>query len=153
MPYLTSVAVAGHLYRPVEVKSNDKGSYAIVNLYTVSKQKGKEDTFTSWSGFVNGPQAEWLAEGVKGSLVWISGTDVSLDKHTGKDGKEHVSIRLGRVSECRLLERKDGDGRAQRPADVPVHQREAIGGGARSPAIVGAPDDSDPPFHHFDMPA
>jgi single-stranded DNA-binding protein len=138
MPFLASATVIGHLYRTVKVKQNAKGSYAMISFYTKDKEKNKDATFTSWSGFVHGPQAKWLAAGKKNSPVVVSGT-IAMEKRVDDAGKEHVSIHFTRVNEARLLEREEESAPvAQAPVSKPA------GGAAGAPK--SGPGDDEPPF-------
>lgn len=135
---LAIATVQGHLYRPVEVKQNDKGSYALISFYTKDKDpKTKESAFTSWSGFVHGPQAEWLAPGKKGCPVLVSGT-IRVEKRVDDKGKEHVGVTFTRINEARLLER---DEEAAPVAQAPVSRPKISG--MLTPAIS---NDQEVPF-------
>lgn len=138
MPSVSSCAVVGHLYAPPEIKQNDRGAYCQVRFWTKDKVKGEaEAVFTSWAGFVNGPQAEWLRGGVKGSPIFVSGS-VRLAKFAKADGTVSHTIEFTRVSEARLLERQE-DGQQERPANAAPR--------ATKPAPVHAPyDDGGIPF-------
>lgn len=125
MPTVATASVVGHLYAPPEIKQNDKGPYALIRFWTKDrfKVKGQEESrFTSWEGFVNGPQAEWLKDGKKGSLVFASGS-IRLDSFTKSDGTASHRIAFTRISECRLLERDDapaGDATPRQAAPTPI---------------------------------
>jgi single-stranded DNA-binding protein len=118
MPTITSCTVIGHAYGPCELKEREGKKYCQIRLWTSYKVKGQEEKqFTSWSGFVNGPQAEWLARDCKkGSLVCVSGS-VRLAKFTKQDGTESHTVEFTRVADARCL-----DERADRtaPATAPV---------------------------------
>lgn len=139
MPTIATCSVVGHSYGPVELKKNDRGSYAQVRFWTNDKVKGQDEKkFTAWEGFVSGPQAEWLAKDcIKGSLLFVSGT-IRLSSWKNKDGVESHRIEFTRINECRLLERADEGGMAE------------TGSPARAapikPAAAGATDDSGIPF-------
>jgi len=108
MPTIATCSVVGHSYGPVELKQNDKGKYAQVRFWTSDKVKGQEEKkFTSWEGFVSGPQAEWLAKDCKkGSPLFVQGT-IRLGSWKKEDGTESYRIEFTRINECRLLERED----------------------------------------------
>jgi single-stranded DNA-binding protein len=108
MPSIATASVVGHLYRKPEIKTTNNGASCLISFWTADKVKGEETKqFTSWSGWVNGPQAEWLATAEKGSPVFVSGT-IRYETRKDKDGKEHHGIAFTRINECRCLdERKD----------------------------------------------
>lgn len=108
MPTIATASVVGHLYGPVELKSNDKGKWCLVRFWSSDKVKGEEEKkFTSWGGIVSGPQAEWLAKDAKkGSLIFVSGS-IRLGSFTKQDGTESHSIEFTRINEARLLEREE----------------------------------------------
>jgi single-stranded DNA-binding protein len=145
MPTLLQVTAVAHAYGPVELKTNTQGKqYAQLRAW-VSENTGKKDAdgkpekkFTSLSAFVNGKEAEWLAQSCrKGSLVMISGT-ARLDSFKKQDGTDSHSILISRVATCRVLDKDEAE-QVQRPA-APAPSA-PIGGGA------GADMGSDePPF-------
>jgi len=141
MPTLASATVICHLYRePVTGKSADGKTWTILNGWTSDKIKVKGSPeavkkFTSFEGFVNGPQADWLArDGKKGSMVAVSGTFYA--EATEKDGKHSCRVVFTRITECRIL---DGEREAKEDAaaDIaPAPRRPA------SPAVT----EDEPPF-------
>lgn len=151
MPTIANASVVGHLYGPVELKKNDKGSWALVRFWTNDKLKGEEEKkFTSWGGLVSGPQAEWLArDAKKGSLIFVSGS-IRLGSFKKQDGTESHSIEFTRIADARLLEREDkpesADPQPQTAAHQPT-QRSAPRvnvnmGGSKAPMPPG----DEPPF-------
>lgn len=136
MPCIATAQVVGHLYGPPELKSNDKGKYCRVRLWTNDKIKGQDEKkFTSWGGLVSGPQAEWICrDGKKGTMVFISGT-IRLDTFKKQDGTESHSIEFTRVNECRSLE-----GREDKEAAVPQPPARP------SAPVAAAASSEEPPF-------
>ena len=134
MPTLASATAIIHLYRPPTSGSEDGKTWAMFNGWTSDKVKPEgggdaEKKFTSFKGFVNGPQAEWLArDGVKGSMVAVTGT-IRVDTHT-KDNKTSAFIEFTRVTECRILDSE----REDQPAQDPMQRLAEIG---RLHATVG----------------
>ncbi len=151
MPTIATASVVGHLYGPVELKKNDKGSWALVRFWTSDKIKGEEEKkFTSWGGLVSGPQAEWMArDAKKGSLVFVSGT-IRLGSFKKADGTESHSIEFTRINEARLLEREDDPGQSQAPAYAATKRAEPkVNVAMGKPTIAKLmPEDSgdQPPF-------
>lgn len=137
MPTVANGVVIGHLYAPPELKQGERGPYCRVRFWTSDKVKGQEEKkFTAWGGVVSGPQAEWLArDGKRGSLVMVAGT-IRLDEFTKKDGSKSHSIEFTRISEARLLDRRE---------EAPAVDGEDVPSGPATPAAA-KPLDDEPPF-------
>jgi single-stranded DNA-binding protein len=134
IPTLSPCAVIGHLYAKPEIKQNDKGAYCQIRFWTKDKLKANEEAkFTSWSAWVHGKPAEWLAAGEKGSPVWVSGS-IRLDTYKRSDGVESHTIAFTRVTDARLVERQE-DGQPEKPVAAPART-----------APVHAPYDDSVPF-------
>ncbi len=149
MPTIATAAVVGHLYGPVELKKNDKGSWCLIRFWTNDKVKGEEEKkFTSWGGLVSGPQAEWLArDAKKGSPIFVCGS-IRLGSFKKQDGTESHSIEFTRINEARLLEREDGP---EAPVVATATQRKepAINvqmSQAKYKASINPADSENPPF-------
>jgi single-stranded DNA-binding protein len=134
MPQFSNCTVVGHLYAKPEIKQNDKGAYCQIRFWTKDKVSGQQEAkFTSWSAWVHGKPAEWLASAEKGSPVWVSGS-IRLDAFKKNDGTESHTITFTRVLDARMVERAD-DGQQEKPAVKTTYK----------PAAQ-AVDDSEPPF-------
>jgi single-stranded DNA-binding protein len=143
MPTIATCTVIGHLYGPCEPKNDKEGkAYTQVRLWTKDKPgKGAEPEFTSWSGFVRGPQAEWLIrDSRKNALVSVSGT-IRLAKFTKQDGTVSHNIEFTRVHEVHVLERREQEQEQEQPPQERPARRPATPGAAASVA-----DEDSPPF-------
>lgn len=148
MPTLCSCQVIGHLYeQPKQVGTGDRTG-ASFRFYTTDRVKGADGQyakeFTSHSGIVWGKEAEWLIrDGVKGSLVGVSGTfRVRKWESAGKAG-------AGTDIQCqsaRILDRKEEDGNEHQPA-----QSDTAARGPIRPAPSAVASEDSPPFMREDM--
>lgn len=84
---------------------------------------------------MNGIQAEWLCrDAKKGDMVYVAGT-IRLGSYKKDDGTEAHSIDFVRVSEARLLERREKDESSNAAPTKPI----------KAQPVAGA-DESEPPF-------
>lgn len=146
MPTIANATVIGHLYRePATGKTKDDKQWARFSLWTSDKIKPRdggeaEKKFSSWSGVISGPQADWLIrDGKKGSLVAVTGT-IRIDSHADKDGKIHATGEFTRVQEVRVLDARE-DGAPEQAAPRPAKTAAAPSGGG---------SDAEPPFNRFE---
>lgn len=103
MPTIANVSVIGHAYGPPKFGETNGKPWCQLGFYTVDKVKGETDKkFTAWSGFVNGPQAEWLRDLQKGDLIIVTGTIRATV--TERDGKPHARIEFTRIHDARKVE-------------------------------------------------
>lgn len=134
MPTIANVTVIGHAYGPPKTGETNGKPWCALNFYTVDKVKGEEEKkFTSWSGFVNGPQADWLKDIQKGDMVIVTGTIRA--ELSEREGKAHARISFTRIHDARKVE-----------SDYPKQAKKPV---AMTPApnlSAKSDEDSEPPF-------
>lgn len=146
MPTLCSCQVIGHLYEPPKQVGTGDRTGASFRFYTTDRVKGADGQyakeFTSHSGIVWGKEAEWLIrDGVKGSLVGVSGT--FRVRKWEKDGKSGAGTDI-QCQSARILDRKEEEGQA----DIAPAARAA---GPIRPAPSAVASEDGPPFMREDM--